>query len=48
MDEVGEVGEEVEKMEEHEEERRRRLRMKTRGIGTVSKTEAIWRRLGLC
>ena len=33
--------EEVEKMEEQEEEMRRRARMKTRGIGTVSRTDEI-------
>ena len=38
---VDEEEEEVEKMEEQEEEMRRRARMKTRGIGTVSRTDEI-------
>ena len=33
--------EEVEKMEEQEEETIQRARIKTRGIGTVSKTDEI-------
>ena len=33
--------EEVEKMEEQEEETMQRARIKTRGIGTVSKTDEI-------